>query len=140
GDWHMLNYNRCNICTSTLVPILGETYRNVVISAPSFQPGPLLGLAVYMLQCCVPNSAGGSMSVPIAASPRRTILLAAVLLFVVTLFVYLVTLSPTVNFIDSGEIITVGATAGIAHPPGYPLYTLLIIAASALPFGNEAVR
>jgi hypothetical protein len=80
------------------------------------------------------------MSLSIAASPRRAILVTAALLFVVTLVAYLVTLSPTVNFIDSGEIITVGATAGIAHPPGYPLYTILIIAASALPFGNEAVR
>src|SRR6266542_1970654 len=104
----MLNYNRCNICAPTLVPIIGETYRNVVISAPSFQPGPFLGLAVYMLQCRVPKSAGGSMSVPIAASPGRAILLTAVLLFIVTLVAYLVTLSPTVNFIDSGEIITVG--------------------------------
>jgi hypothetical protein len=66
--------------------------------------------------------------------------LTAVYLFTVTLLAYLVTLSPTVNFVDSGEIITLGVTAGIAHPPGYPLYTLLIIAASALPFGNPAVR
>jgi hypothetical protein len=56
-----------------------------------------------------------------------------------SLLVYLVTLSPTVNFIDSGELITVAATGGIAHPPGYPLYTLLTILGAALSFGNVAV-
>jgi hypothetical protein len=56
-----------------------------------------------------------------------------------SLVIYFVTLSPTVNFIDSGELITVAATGGIAHPPGYPLYTLLTILAAALSFGNVAV-
>lgn len=37
---------------------------------------------------------------------------------------------------DSAEFLTVAATGGIAHPPGYPLYTLLgIIAVRVLP-GN----
>ena len=52
------------------------------------------------------------------------------------LVLYLLTLSPTVNFIDSGELITVGALAGVAHPPGYPLYSLFAI---AVPFGEPAV-
>src|SRR5438105_237041 len=55
------------------------------------------------------------------------------------LVVYVLTLSPTVNFIDSGELITVGAHAGIAHPPGYPLYTLLTIVGAALPFSDPAI-
>jgi hypothetical protein len=58
----------------------------------------------------------------------------------VALGAYLFTLSPTVNFLDSGELITVGATAGVAHPPGYPLYTLLVILAAAIPLGDVAVR
>lgn len=52
------------------------------------------------------------------------------------LALYIITLSPTVNFIDSGEFITVGVVGGVAHPPGYPLYTLLSILAAALPGGN----
>ncbi len=32
---------------------------------------------------------------------------------------------PTVNFIDSGELATVATTLGIAHPTGYPLFTLI---------------
>ena len=56
-----------------------------------------------------------------------------------SLAVYILTLSPAVNFIDSGELITVGVQAGIAHPPGYPLYTLLTIIGAALPFSDPAV-
>jgi len=39
--------------------------------------------------------------------------------------VYGTTLSPTVNFIDSGELAAVACTLGVAHPTGYPLFTLL---------------
>jgi len=35
------------------------------------------------------------------------------------------TSAPTVMFIDSGELAVVCQTLGIAHPTGYPLYTLL---------------
>jgi hypothetical protein len=80
------------------------------------------------------------MLASLGTSPQRLKWLTAVFLFTVALVAYVVTLSPTVNFVDSGEIITVGVTAGIAHPPGYPLYTLLTVAASAVPVGNAAVR
>jgi hypothetical protein len=39
--------------------------------------------------------------------------------------VYLFTLAPTVVEIDSGELATVQALLGIAHPTGYPLFTIL---------------
>lgn len=39
--------------------------------------------------------------------------------------VYLITLAPSVVQIDSGELAAVQATLGIAHPTGYPLFTLL---------------
>jgi len=38
---------------------------------------------------------------------------------------YLVTLATDLGTVDSGELAAVGAGLGIAHPPGYPLYTLL---------------
>ena len=41
------------------------------------------------------------------------------------MFLYMLTLSSTVNFIDSGELATVCCTMGIAHPTGYPLFTLI---------------
>ncbi|MEA3409505.1 MAG: DUF2723 domain-containing protein, partial [Candidatus Eisenbacteria bacterium] len=37
---------------------------------------------------------------------------------------------------DSAEFVAVAATLGIAHPPGYPLYTLLGALAVRLPFGT----
>jgi hypothetical protein len=56
------------------------------------------------------------------------------------LILYLLTCSPTINFLDSGELTTVAWTAGIAHPPGYPLYTLISLLFIHLPFGDPAWR
>lgn len=41
------------------------------------------------------------------------------------LLVYGLTLCRTVYFGDSGELAAAAAVLGVAHPPGYPLYTLL---------------
>jgi hypothetical protein len=50
--------------------------------------------------------------------------------------IYLTTLAPTVIQIDSGELSAVQATLGIAHPTGYPLFTILgyIFTQIPLPF------
>jgi len=40
-------------------------------------------------------------------------------------FIYSLTLAPSVVQIDSGELATVQSLAGIAHPTGYPLFTVL---------------
>lgn len=39
--------------------------------------------------------------------------------------IYLSTIAPSVIQIDSGELATVQATLGIAHPTGYPLFTMI---------------
>jgi hypothetical protein len=41
---------------------------------------------------------------------------------------------------DSGELIVAGCTMGIAHPPGYPLFTMLANLIHKLPFGSPAWR
>lgn len=53
--------------------------------------------------------------------------------------VYLRTLAPTVWFIDSGELAAVATTLGIAHPTGYPLFTIIGHIFSMLPIGSEEV-
>jgi len=54
---------------------------------------------------------------------------------------YLFTLYPAVSVGDSGELITAAYTLGVAHPPGYPLWTILgKIFTVIIPFGNIAYR
>jgi hypothetical protein len=47
--------------------------------------------------------------------------------------VYLLTIAPSVIQIDSGELAAVQTTLGIAHPSGYPLYTMIGYLFSLLP-------
>ncbi|MGB5108002.1 MAG: DUF2723 domain-containing protein, partial [Candidatus Zixiibacteriota bacterium] len=54
-------------------------------------------------------------------------------IFLSTLILYLVTAYPTVAYIDSGELAVANWTLGIAHPTGYPLYTLIGRLFSLLP-------
>lgn len=43
--------------------------------------------------------------------------------FLVVLGIYSYTVAPSVTLEDSGELATAGAFLGVAHPPGYPLWT-----------------
>lgn len=45
--------------------------------------------------------------------------------FVIPLIIYVLTLATDVHFTDSGELASVATSLGIAHPTGYPLFTLL---------------
>ena len=56
------------------------------------------------------------------------------------LAIYVRTLCPTVAGGDSGEFIVAAYTLGVAHPPGYPLYTLLGKLFTLLPLGTIAWR
>ncbi len=53
---------------------------------------------------------------------------------------YLRTLSPTTDFADSEEFQFVAYRLYFAHPPGYPVYTLLGKLATLLPVGDVAYR
>ena len=46
-------------------------------------------------------------------------------LFCISLAVYIKTLAPGVTFTDSGELAVDCITLGVAHPTGYPLFTIL---------------
>ena len=56
-----------------------------------------------------------------------------VLTGIATLIFYLTTIAPSVIQIDTGELATVQATLGIAHPTGYPLFTILGYVFTLLP-------
>jgi len=62
-------------------------------------------------------------------------------IFLIFLALYTTTLLPDVLPADSGEFQLVAATAGVAHPPGRPLYTMLGWLFAHLPLGpNPAWR
>ncbi len=52
---------------------------------------------------------------------------------------YSFTAARTVVFIDSGELATVSWTLGIAHPTGYPLFTLISWIAAHFPIGPSPI-
>jgi hypothetical protein len=59
---------------------------------------------------------------------------------ILTFAVYAFTLHPSVPGGDSGELIVAARVLGVAHPPGYPLHTMLGHLFSRIPFGTVAAR
>lgn len=54
---------------------------------------------------------------------------------------YLATLAPSIALGDSSELTTAAAVAGVAHPTGYPLYTMLgWLMVHLIPIGSPAYR
>jgi hypothetical protein len=66
--------------------------------------------------------------------------LVGLIIFLVSFFLYLKTVAPTVTFSDSGEFITCAYTLGISHPTGYPTWTMLGHLLTYLPLANIAMR
>src|SRR3990172_1746314 len=66
--------------------------------------------------------------------------LVGAVVFVGALALYVRTAAPSVLGADSGEFQFVPPVLGIAHPPGYALYTLLGKLFSLLPLGEIAYR
>jgi len=57
----------------------------------------------------------------------------ALIVSTIAFIIYLITLAPSVVQIDSGELAAVQITLGIAHPTGYPLFTVLGYLFSLIP-------
>jgi hypothetical protein len=71
---------------------------------------------------------------------KKSRLIYSALSFLIPLVVYVITLAPSVTFIDSGELATVATKLGVAHPTGYPLFTLIGNVFTRLPLGDEVYR
>ena len=61
----------------------------------------------------------------------------SVLLFIAFLALYTATLQQHVSTADNAEFQLVATELGLAHPPGFPLYTLLAGAVARVPFSAE---
>lgn len=70
---------------------------------------------------------------------KKLIYIFAACAAVIAFSIYLVTLAPTVWFIDSGELAAVASTLGIAHPTGYPLFTIIGHVFTLLPISSSEV-
>ena len=66
-------------------------------------------------------------------------LFTGLVLALIAFIVYFLTLSPSIGFIDNGELATVATTLGIAHPTGYPLFTLIGWLFVHLPLGHRVI-
>lgn len=66
--------------------------------------------------------------------------LGSLIAFLVPLVIYALTLCREIYFTDCGELAAVAATLGIAHPPGYPLFTLLGHLFALMPISTVAFR
>lgn len=74
-------------------------------------------------------------------TPQARAVRSGALVFVACMGVYALTLAPTVTAEDGGELIAAAYGGGVAHPPGYPLWTLLARASiMLLPLGSVAYR
>lgn len=75
-----------------------------------------------------------------AAFIRQADTIIALALFVASLALYAITLAPSLCQGDAGEFQTIPYLLGIAHPTGYPLYTMAGKLFSLLPLGSVAWR
>lgn len=67
--------------------------------------------------------------------------LGAFILFTLSCIIYFITMFPGLPMGDSGEFMVTAIDFGVAHPPGYPLFTTLsYLAMKLVPFGTPAWR
>ena len=60
--------------------------------------------------------------------------------FLASFTAYLLTAGPGIYVDDSGEFCVAALTLGVPHPPGYPLYTLLLGLGRFIPVGSFSMR
>jgi len=81
---------------------------------------------------------GPQQLVAVKSIPGTRAFLWSLVVFIGVFGVYLLTIIPTAIDQDSGELVTVAHVLGVAHPTGYPLWTLLGRGFDALPMGSTS--
>lgn len=77
----------------------------------------------------------------VAVAPSRTWTRLGLLAFLTHFVLFVPSVAPSIpGGHDSGEMLSNAIVLGIAHPPGYPLYTMLAHLWTYLPFGELAWR
>src|ERR1700758_1526650 len=76
----------------------------------------------------------------ILAAHERNNWLVAILVTVIAAVLYSLTAARDIVVDDTPELITAAVTLGVAHPPGYPLFTMLGHVFSLIPFGSIPFR
>ena len=71
---------------------------------------------------------------------RNQVAIGGAIVFLISQVVYIMTLTQTCPFWDSGEFITASYILGIPHPPGTPFYVLIGRVFTLLPIGEIATR
>jgi hypothetical protein len=110
----------------TLIP-LATLYAYVLY--PRIEPALAWSVAFVTVTALVIANVKGKRCFPVDSA-----------VFVLSLGLYVHTLAPTVLPSNSGEFQFVADILGIAHPPGYPLYTMLGKLFTLIPLGDVAYR
>lgn len=97
-------------------------------------PVPTLALGVAFISLAAPGA------VLLQRLERRGLWALDGLLLAAALGLYGATLAPTILPADSGEFQIVGPLLGVAHPPGFALFTMLARLFALLPWGEMAWR
>lgn len=109
----------------------------VYLVYPEANPGvAAMALAVAAMLWLLHVLSGGPAAAQVGGWARQLTIVAGVLVSAAFLWLYAVTLAPDLLPADNGEFQLVSTTLGVAHPPGYPLYTMLAHLATLLPFGS----
>jgi hypothetical protein len=107
----------------------------VLCPVASLSLGLLLGGGAFLLLVLLNGSAAPKGQCWLLTQPTLPLVV-----FVASLGLYVATLSPDLLPADAGEFQFIGHVLGIAHPPGYALYTLLNKLATLIPVGSVAYR
>jgi hypothetical protein len=111
---------------------LRQTWPLLLLAGYVFYPDPnplAAATAVFLV------TAVYTQTIPLPNRILKFALLGSTLFFA---SLYILTLAPGLLPADSGEFQLVGATLGVAHPPGFPLYTLLSKLMTWLPIAATA--